>query len=844
MKDQYELFATAPRGTTAYLMQELAGLGAQSPTESAAGVSFSGTLETAYRALLWSRVASRVLLILAKFPAFDSDSLYAGVRSVDWNDHMTKASTFAVDAVALDSSISNSHFASLRVKDAVCDQFREKVHVRPTVEINRPRVRLNLYLSHDQAVVALDLAGEGLHRRGYREDGGGAPLKENLAAAVLLAAGWPAVAAAGGSLVDPLAGSGTFLVEGAMMATDTAPGLLRDYWSVTGWKGHDERLWEALRGEARERAAKGREKLPPIVGSDADPKAVRAAQGNIFRAGLAESIRVRPRDLGEMRPPENPRSEKGLLVTNPPYGERMGGDTDLADTYTRLGELLRTHFNGFSAAVLTGNPLFGKFLGVSPSAVLDFMNGPIPCKLFKLDIAPGRFFSPPPPGPVPRYPRPEEEAQDERPPRDGEGSFRPRFERKPYIPRSGGGKPWEKKPYGERAGDGERKPWESRERKPWKEREAGASRDGGEGPAGVGEGSSRPRWEKKPYVPRPEGGKPWEKKPYGERSGGERKPWEKRESEPGREPGGRTAEEGGERPRRDFEKKSYVSRSGGGKPWEKKPYGDRAGGREKKPWENRERKPFRDRDAGPEGGREGGPGMEGDGTSRPRFEKKPFTPRAGGSKPWEKKPFSPRAGGGKPWEKKSPGERPEGGKPWEKKPFGKPSEGGKPWEKKSSADRPGGGKPWEKKPFSPRAGGGKPWEKKSPGERPEGGKPWEKKPFSPRSGAGKPWDKKPAGDRSEGGKPWEKKPFGKPAGGGKPWAKKPFAPRAEGGAAPGDKPARDSGKPGWVKKPFAGKPSNFSDRKKSHGSTQGGRRPGGGPGAGKRPLRGPNPKGR
>ncbi|MBI5846036.1 MAG: hypothetical protein HZB23_15360, partial [Deltaproteobacteria bacterium] len=507
----HEFFASAPKGVSALLAEELKALGAQSPVESAGGVHFRGTLETAYRALLWSRTASRILLIVGKFPAFDSDSLYEGVKSVNWADHMSKASTMAVDAVTMETSISNSHFAALRVKDAVCDQFRDKFRVRPTVELIRPRVRLNLYLSQDQGVMSIDLAGEGLHKRGYREEGGEAPLKENLAAAILMALGWPGLAAEGASLVDPMAGSGTFLVEGALMATDTAPGLLREYYAAFGWKGHDQGLWDMLRAEALERASKGRERLGPMVGCDISPRAARSASGNIIRAGFADLIRVRARDFSELRPPENPRSDKGLLVVNPPYGERMGEESELASLHARLGELLRAHFPGFSAGVFTGNPTLGRFLGITAHKQEDLYNGPIPCKLLHLKIAEANFFEPPAPETfVPRVREPEAEFRPRRdfsgePERDRRDDHRPGRVREtgdtPYRPRRdfGDKKPWEKKSFGPpREGDDRGRDRDSSaprrdfgDKKPWEKKSFGPPREGDD--RGRDRDSSAPR---------------------------------------------------------------------------------------------------------------------------------------------------------------------------------------------------------------------------------------------------------------------------------------------------------------------------------------------------------------
>ena len=212
MTSHRHFFATAPKGIEPLLADELRSLGAFEVAEGRSGVAFSGPLAIAYRACLWSRLASRVLLPLATFPATSPEELYAGVRSIDWSEHLSAESTLAVDASVSGSKITHSHYAALKIKDAVVDQFRDRTGDRPSVDAERPDVRINLYLLRDTATLSLDLSGDSLHRRGYRDEGVLAPLKENLAAAILIRAGWPEIAARGGALVDPMCGSGTLLL--------------------------------------------------------------------------------------------------------------------------------------------------------------------------------------------------------------------------------------------------------------------------------------------------------------------------------------------------------------------------------------------------------------------------------------------------------------------------------------------------------------------------------------------------------------------------------------------------------------------------------------------------------
>jgi len=377
--DTQALFAAAPRGTERLLAEELRALGATAVHPRIAGVEFSGDREIAYRACLWSRVASRILLPLARFPAPDGDALYAGARQVTWESHLTCDHTFAVECVASQAAIRHSGYAALRVKDAVVDQLRERTGARPSIDTETPDLRLHLHLRGKTARLSLDLSGGGLHRRGYRAVGARAPLKENLAAALLLLAGWPEVAARGGTLFDPLCGSGTLLTEGALMAADIAPGLLRRHWGFTGWRLHDAPLWEQLCREAEARREEGLARLPPIVGYDRDPEAVAAARENLERAGVAARAVVEQQPLATDRHPVGP----GLLITNPPYGERLGEGEPLRRLYAELGRLIGV-LPDWRAAVFTGNETLALHLARPASRRDPLYNGPLSCTLYHL----------------------------------------------------------------------------------------------------------------------------------------------------------------------------------------------------------------------------------------------------------------------------------------------------------------------------------------------------------------------------------------------------------------------------------------------------------------------------
>ncbi|OFW61178.1 MAG: 23S rRNA (guanine(2445)-N(2))/(guanine(2069)-N(7))-methyltransferase [Actinobacteria bacterium RBG_16_64_13] len=393
-------FATCPRNTEGLLLNELRALGAGDASETRAGVAFRGTLPLAYKVCLWSRVASRVILRLTSFAASSPDDLYEGTRAMPWEDHLAPTGTLAVEATSVVKqgplADLNTHFAEQRAKDAVVDRFRERTGTRPGVDLARPDIRISLHVAHDEAVVGLDLSGEGLHRRGYRIEGGEAPLKENLAAAILMRAGWPQISTQGGTLLDPMCGSGTLLVEGALMAADTAPGLFRGYYGFLGWKGFDADAWHDLIVEATERRELGLRRLPMLFGFDIDPRALGTARGNIRRAGLAGRIALEQQALSALKAPDPTRQDAGgapdssanagLVITNPPYGKRLGEVAELVEVYEALGERLKSSFAGWEAAIFTGNPELGAHLGLRAHRFNVLYNGPLECKLLLFHI--------------------------------------------------------------------------------------------------------------------------------------------------------------------------------------------------------------------------------------------------------------------------------------------------------------------------------------------------------------------------------------------------------------------------------------------------------------------------
>lgn len=393
MSVQQRFFATAPKGMEGLLADELRQLGAANVGETRAGVGFQCELTTAYRICLWSRIANRVLMPMAQFPAADPEALYAGVQEVNWSEHLESDATLAVEFNSLRSAITHTQFGAQKVKDAICDQLRHETGERPSVDRDRPDLRINVFLFRDHATVNIDLSGESLHRRGYRLEGSRAPLKENLAAVILLRAGWPEVARTGGALVDPMCGSGTLPIEAAMIAGDIAPGLQRDYWGFLGWKGHAENSWSALLADARRRGEKGRAKIPLIRGLDVDGKVIEIARENALRAGVAEFIQFEQRAIKDCAP--GPPGPPGLVVVNPPYGERLGEGEDLKPLYASLGDCLKSGYQGWRAAVITSDTVLGKALGIRARRIYKLYNGALECKLLRLELDPQWYMKGP-----------------------------------------------------------------------------------------------------------------------------------------------------------------------------------------------------------------------------------------------------------------------------------------------------------------------------------------------------------------------------------------------------------------------------------------------------------------
>jgi putative N6-adenine-specific DNA methylase len=367
-------FATCGRGLEPVLAAELTRLAASGISPGRGGVHFAGDATLLYRANLHLRTAVRVLLPVLEADVGTPDDLYDAVRSVDWSQYLTPSHTLAVDANVRDSRITHSQYAARRVKDAICDQFREKTGVRPSVDADRPMVGLNLHLARDHMVLSLDSSWDSLHKRGYRPALLKAPLNEALAAGLLLHVGFD------GSepLADPMCGAGTFCIEGAWMATQRPPGLTRKWFGFQGWPDFDAGLWAAVREEARQHVSKSL--AHPIVGSDMRKDAVASARENAKAAGVGHLVRFSVADVAAARPPDG---KPGLVMVNPPYGERIGDEKELVSLYRTFGTTVRDHWPGWRACLFTSNDWLASQVPLKVKKKTPFFNGALACKLWE-----------------------------------------------------------------------------------------------------------------------------------------------------------------------------------------------------------------------------------------------------------------------------------------------------------------------------------------------------------------------------------------------------------------------------------------------------------------------------
>ena len=369
-------FATTSKGLETVLSEEVRALGGETIAVTTGGVSFSGDTGLGYRANLWLRTAHRVLLFLSEFPAATPEELYRGVKAVPWPEIFPVGKTIAVDATVRDGRITHSRYAAQKAKDAVADRFREKLGGRPDVDVHAPDVRINVRIVRDACTLSLDLSGESLNRRGYRDDPEEASLRETLAAGMVLLTGWDGRS----PLVDPTCGAGTIPIEAALIATNTAPGLIGRTYGFQHLSGYDRALWEALQEEARGKVR--RSGIARVEGSDLSATAIRHARRNARRAQFADQVAFVTRNIRDFSPEGPP----GIILCNPPYGFRMRTGAEAESFYRALGEAFKKRCKGWTAYVLSGNPDMTRHIGLKASRRFPLMNGPIDCRLLKYEM--------------------------------------------------------------------------------------------------------------------------------------------------------------------------------------------------------------------------------------------------------------------------------------------------------------------------------------------------------------------------------------------------------------------------------------------------------------------------
>ncbi len=368
-------FATCPRGLERLLLAEIEALAGRNAAVVPGGVAFEGDWRVCYAVNLWSRIASRVLWKVSQFDYRDEKHLYEAARALNWKKYFPVERTLRVNVTAQKSPLKSLEFATLRIKDAVCDRFRDDLGRRPDVERTRPDVRIHAFLEGARATLYLDTSGEPLFKRGWRGEAGEAPLRENLAAGIVMLSGWQP----GEPLLDPMCGAGTLLVEAAAMARGRAPGAKRGF-GFEKLNHFDAKLWARVRDEA-----KPGEKAPELHGSDNDPKAIAAARRNLAAAGVERWVKLAQADVLERKAP----AASGVLIANPPYGERMGSAEELARFYPRLGDALKRSFAGWRCFLFTADLRLPKLIRLEPSARTPLWNGALECRLYAFNIVSG-----------------------------------------------------------------------------------------------------------------------------------------------------------------------------------------------------------------------------------------------------------------------------------------------------------------------------------------------------------------------------------------------------------------------------------------------------------------------
>jgi 23S rRNA (guanine2445-N2)-methyltransferase / 23S rRNA (guanine2069-N7)-methyltransferase len=373
------LALTSP-GIEVLLADEIKSLGGEQVVQKPEGVYFSASIKLGYKISLWTRLATRVMLKLGEGEALNKDQLFKAASSINWLEHFTSETTFAIDFVGYSEEIRNSQFGGLTIKDAIVDQFREQGFERPNVDKKSPQISFQARLLRDHVFIYLDFSGRGLFQRGYREHSGAAPLKENLAAALIIRSGW--LADTSKPLVDPMCGSGTILIEAVAMATKQAPSIYRASWGFESWLMHDEDLWQGQLIQAKDDSASAlndaQHSSLKVFGVDIDPRVINTAQQNTRNANVQRFIEFKCQNTNDMK---NAYGHSGTILFNPPYGERIGELPELVENFVLFGQKLKSQFIDWRVAILTANVELLSMLKLSSFKRYKFKNGPLDCQL-------------------------------------------------------------------------------------------------------------------------------------------------------------------------------------------------------------------------------------------------------------------------------------------------------------------------------------------------------------------------------------------------------------------------------------------------------------------------------
>lgn len=378
MAELQNFFATCPRGLEAVLVDELTQLGASKVEMTDGGASFAGDKTIAWRANLESRVATRIMWRVGRTQYNNEDDIFKAALGLNWPGWFDVNSTMMVKVTAVKSPLKSLEFITLRIKDAVCDRFRQAGGTRPSIDTREPDVRIHAYLTTSECQFYVDTSGAPLYQRGHRKSSVDAPLRENLAAGIIKLTGWQP----GSPFLDPMCGSGTFLIEAALMALDIAPGLNRKF-GFENLKNFEAGVWGEIQAQARKRIKPA--SPMPIHGSDSDMRSVRAARQNLEAAGFSNVVQVRQADALEVEAP----APQGVLLANPPYGVRIGEEEQLAELYPQLAAALKRNFAGWNAFFLTSDTRMPKLMRLAPSRKTLLFNGPLECRLYEFKMVAG-----------------------------------------------------------------------------------------------------------------------------------------------------------------------------------------------------------------------------------------------------------------------------------------------------------------------------------------------------------------------------------------------------------------------------------------------------------------------